>query len=600
MPASRIDRLGIRSGALRPANDESEYEGVAMNEMGRWRAVPGHGVCMAECTIPVAVGTAAVDRGSNDAVAKGEFAARGTHPTAALIDDIAHELRPALDSMLTLARMLADNHGNTLTARQVDYAQTIYSTGTHLRSVVDALVDLAAAVDGAGDSAGPTRHRSEARVGETDDCNGIGAPAPTPLAAGRRGNGGAAPAAAMMALAPAYRGQKSRRPDDAVVLIADGDARAAATLLDLVRRNGYRGQLAIDLAALRSALADVQPVAILIGRSLRDCDGWSVVELLKCDPQSRHLPLVMMYASGGGHACVEIDAAAVPVAAAASVPQRTLAALRGASRHGLARVLLVDAVERRRVDAGADWRGHGIAVTVVGSGMRALELLRNGSWDGVAVGTEMEDMWLAELMQRLAAADWPTGLPVALPGLAGPDDAVPVAVFRYVAAPAAMLAETALFLHRHVDSRPSLPYAEPAGWCRQVPELEGRKALIVDDDVRGVYAMTGALEQQGMVVLHAENAADACAMLRAHPDTSIALVDAAVLDGDGEHLLATVHEMAAGRRLPVVAVGVGDGGERRGHGLSATVADSIERPVNIEQLLALVRVWLVEWQRSAH
>ncbi|HEX5802012.1 MAG TPA: response regulator [Azospira sp.] len=408
------------------------------------------------------------------------------------------------------------------------------------------------------------------------------------------------------ATASAYRGPKSRRPDDGVVLIADGDADAAAVLLDLVRNNGYQGEVAGDLRQLRTLIAELRPDALILGMDFAGSDGWTVLDLLRHDPETRQLPVSLNYANGKGHECLQcrvLDTAARgrPAAPGDDLPQRVLAGLNAVAGGEVRRLLLVDAVAALGAaaddgagigDAGA-WRRTGVDLRVAASGDAALAELPGGQCDAVVVVGEPPDMSTVELMKRIMAAMPGTDLPLAVIGGDAAEDTVDIGVLRHRRGIADLLAETTLFLHRAIDEHPpALPWL-PADRRPGIGDLAGRTALIVDDEILDIYAMTGVLEQQGMIVLHAENAAEAGEVLDAHRDIDVVLLGTLRAGLDSHALIAAIRAIDGFAELPIIALTAGTGDDRRERCIRAGASDNLDKPVNVEQLLSLLRAWLI-------
>ncbi|HEX8989440.1 MAG TPA: response regulator, partial [Rhodocyclaceae bacterium] len=228
------------------------------------------------------------------------------------------------------------------------------------------------------------------------------------------------------------------------------------------------------------------------------------------------------------------------------------------------------------------------------SGRAALEALAHGATDALVIGPALGDMTTVELIRTISGE-----------GLGGAD--LPLAIIEGPAAPLAVTVEIGMLRARarledilDATARHLARCVGDAGAARRsrapqhraaAGELAGRKALIVDDDVYNVYAVTAALEQAGMTVLPAETAREGIEALRAHPDADIVLIDISMPEIDGDsviHALRATHE----RALPVIAVTPRAMPGDREKCLVAGASDYVSKPVNVEQLLATVRHWL--------
>lgn len=380
--------------------------------------------------------------------------------------------------------------------------------------------------------------------------------------------------------------RRARCSEDAVMLIVEGNAQVASVMLDLVRANGYQGVVASDMGTMKVLLREVAPEGILVGGSLLDIDGWSTLELLKRDPLTRRVPLSMSTFDSRRYLCLQIGARCDWGPGGG---ERLLAGLDAAAGRRLARLLLAGLPEAD----GCELRDAGRELTRVAGGAEAIAALRSRRADALVIGPALSDMTGIELVRAIGAAErHGDDLPLALvePGGA-PCGTVDIAMLRQRARLEDILGETALFLACHLGHRSPRGRDGGAGRRDISPELAGRKALVVDDDIYSVYAITGALEQQGMTVLLAENARDGIAVLRENPDTDVVLIDITMPEIDGDsviHAMRGTHE----RALPVIAVTARALPGDREKCIAAGASDYLAKPVNVGQMLALLRTWL--------
>jgi CheY-like chemotaxis protein len=238
---------------------------------------------------------------------------------------------------------------------------------------------------------------------------------------------------------------------------------------------------------------------------------------------------------------------------------------------------------------------------VVGTGKEALEVLQQSRFDCVVTSAKLPDMSSGDLLRRFAGNERATGVPVVVDGANGVDGAkqdsahgqAEIVLVKNVNTPESVLQETPQFLQQTaanaVPKKQSVPVARQT---RCVPRLSGRKVLIVDDDVRNIFALTGALEQQGMIVVSAENGRDAIEILKRNPDSDAVLMDIMMPEFDGYDTIRVIRGLDSFRHLPIIAVTaramLGD----REKCLDAGASDYIAKPVNIEQLLSMLESWL--------
>jgi CheY-like chemotaxis protein len=165
-------------------------------------------------------------------------------------------------------------------------------------------------------------------------------------------------------------------------------------------------------------------------------------------------------------------------------------------------------------------------------------------------------------------------------------------IVKDVRSPERLLDETALFLHR-VESR------LPADQRKMIEQLhtadavfQGKKVLIVDDDVRNVFALTSALETRAMEVLYAENGADGIEVLKSRTDVDLVLMDLMMPGMDGYETTQAIRKIPRFRQLPIIALTAKAMKGDREKSIAAGASDYITKPIDLEQVLSLIRVWL--------
>jgi CheY-like chemotaxis protein len=165
-------------------------------------------------------------------------------------------------------------------------------------------------------------------------------------------------------------------------------------------------------------------------------------------------------------------------------------------------------------------------------------------------------------------------------------------VIKGVESPERLLDETSLFLHRVVADLPKEKQDMLERLHRSDEALTGKKVLVVDDDVRNIFALSSILERHGMVVLTAETGKEAIDILDSTPDISIVLLDIMMPDMDGYETAQVIRQNAAFQRLPIIALTAKAMKGDREKTLEAGASDYLAKPVNTEQLLSTLRIWL--------
>ena len=416
------------------------------------------------------------------------------------------------------------------------------------------------------------------------------------------GAAAAAVAVAEPSLAPPLPNddRNTLQPDDLVVLIIEEDARFAATLLDVAREHGFKGVIARDgNSGFAQALA-LQPDAIALDLRLSDVDGWMILDQLKNNVNTRHIPVSVVSLEEQTHRSLHMGAVAVMhKGSAREVLQQALSRTRNLLERE-ARVLLVaDGDDGRRAETEQWLRGAGVAITSVALGRQVLETLRRARFDCVVLGPELGDMGPIQLLKTIAESESVTEMPFVVYGTGSLDGReraelgrlAEILVLKKAPTRKAMLEEVAVFLHQVLSNLPDGSRSLLAARGTD-SGLAGRRILIVDDDVRNVFALTGALEQIGMTVFNAEDGNQGIAILKESPGIEAVLMDIMMPGLDGYDTIRIIRGLEPFKELPIIAVTAKAMKGDREKCIAAGASDYIAKPVNVEQLASLLRVWL--------
>jgi CheY-like chemotaxis protein len=242
---------------------------------------------------------------------------------------------------------------------------------------------------------------------------------------------------------------------------------------------------------------------------------------------------------------------------------------------------------------------HDIDVSVAATGEEALNAVSEKTYDCMVLDLRLPDMTGFEVLERLR--DTPSGdLPVVVftgKDLSPEEDArlhtlARSVVVKGVESPERLLDETALFLHRVVADLPPEKQKMLDRLHRSDDALVGRKVLVVDDDVRNIFALSSVLERRGMVVLTAGTGREAISTLESTPDVAIVLMDIMMPEMDGYETMQVLRQNPALRRLPIIALTAKAMKGDREKCLEAGASEYLAKPVNTEQLLSALRMWL--------
>jgi CheY-like chemotaxis protein len=389
--------------------------------------------------------------------------------------------------------------------------------------------------------------------------------------------------------------------DDAVVLIIEDDAHYARILLGLARDRGFKAIVATQGALGLSLARQFRPTAISLDIFLPDMLGWTVLNQLKSDPITRHIPVQIItveeerqHGLGRGAFSYLIKSPTMDALEVAFDRIKDFSAPR------TKRLLIVEDndIERQSI---AELLGYGdIEMLAVDTGTAALKAMLEKPFDCVVLDLRLPDMTGFELLERLQAQPGLRDVPVVVftgKDLSANEQAqlktmAKSIVLKDVQSPERLLDETALFLHRVITDLPADKQQMLQKLHGSNEVLRGRKVLVVDDDARNIFALTSVLENHGMDVVSANNGRDAVKIIRSSPELSMVLMDIMMPDMDGYETMRQIRESQELRALPILALTAKAMKGDREKCLAAGASDYIAKPVNTDQLLSLMRVWL--------
>jgi CheY-like chemotaxis protein len=426
--------------------------------------------------------------------------------------------------------------------------------------------------------------------------------------AGGTGNG-APPAADDRELDPALLLPSDVRDDrddiqqgDRVVLIVEDDPELARTELDVARERGFKGVVALRGDSGLALAHEYKPDAIILDMKLPVMDGWSVLERLKQHPETRHIPVHIVSGGDGRHNALRAGAVAfVEKPVTKEGLDDTFGAIRAFIDREVKRLLVVEDDEDEQV-ALVELIGGGddVEVTAVGTTDEALEALRAQHFDCMVVDLKLQGRsgldLLDEIKQNERLASMPvivyTGKELTQGETTELRRLADTIVVKDASSPERLLDETALFLHRVERKLPQ----EKRRLLEQLHSAEevfkDRKILIVDDDVRNVFALTSVLEAHGMEVVYAENGKDGVELLRRTPDVDLVLLDIMMPELDGYETTKRIRADEEFAQLPIISLTAKAMKGDREKAIAAGASDYITKPVDTDQLLSLMRVWL--------
>jgi CheY-like chemotaxis protein len=401
--------------------------------------------------------------------------------------------------------------------------------------------------------------------------------------------------------------RESVLPGDPVVLIVEDDPHFARVLLSMVRDKAFKGVVTTQGAHVRSLTRQFNPLAIMLDIFLPDMLGWTVLNHLKQDPASRHIPVQIISVEeerlqGLGHGAFNYLIKPATTDELRKALDRVLNYAQ--SRHRRLLVVEDNEIELQSIVELLD--NEGVQIATAGSGSEAWEALHAQNFDCVVLDLRLPDISGFELLERIRQDAELRELPIVVftgKDLTEDDELRLVrmaesVVLKGVQSPERLLDETALFLHVVTSELPPAKQ-EMLERLRQSDEaLWGKRVLVVDDDVRNIFALTSLLEQHGMQVMSAETGTEAISLLDDNEEIDAVLMDIMMPEMDGYETMRRIRGKHQHRLLPILALTAKAMKGDREKCLEAGASDYIAKPVNTEELLALLRIWLFGKQRS--
>jgi HAMP domain-containing protein/signal transduction histidine kinase/CheY-like chemotaxis protein len=414
---------------------------------------------------------------------------------------------------------------------------------------------------------------------------------------------GAEAAAAPLLVNEANDDREVIHPGDPVLLIVENDLPFARVLLEVAREKGFKG-LVTSLGAAALAMArEYKPQALTLDLCLPDIDGWRVLERLKTDTQTRHIPVcVISTEEEGSDRALRVGA--LDFVSKPIQTRDTLERVVGTLKEYLAcaekQLLVVERDPTRRENLKDLLGGDEIHVAAVDGGREALRVLRERHVDCLVLGRRLPDMTpaaLAEEMEQLPAA---RHLPVIVygEGQLSPEEEDGLKrladgfTFREAHSPERLLDQAAFFLHLPLAKLPPAKQAMLERLHQTDKVLAGKRVLIVDDDIRNIFALSSVLEWHNMLIYSAETGRDAIAQLQSQPDIDIVLMDIMMPEMDGYETIRAIRQLPHFRGLPIIAVTAKAMKGDREKCIEAGAWDYLSKPVDAEQMLAVLRSWL--------
>jgi HAMP domain-containing protein/signal transduction histidine kinase/CheY-like chemotaxis protein len=378
---------------------------------------------------------------------------------------------------------------------------------------------------------------------------------------------------------------------DRVVLIVEDDQTFGEILLGLARSAGLKGVLSNAGSGTLALARKLMPDAITLDLGLSDIDGWVLFDLLRHDRKTRAIPVHII--SGAERIAALSDKGAMSVLTkpvSTDDLNRVFSEIKASRGRTQRSVLIADTDSNRRLELVDALRDGITAVTAMARLQANSDATSLAQFDAVVVGLGQSHKENNHLIAELA-------------NIFGDSTAKLVVMTSGPETLRALERNSALGNVRHADSPTQLAKVvsdmlpagadpEADGAPQDVGDLAGAKVLIVDDDIRNIYSLTSVLETYGMDVMHAERGRDGIGLLDQHHDIDVALIDIMMPEMDGYETMREIRRRPEFRELPLISVTAKAMKGDRQKCLEAGASDYIAKPVDLDLLMALLRVWI--------
>jgi CheY-like chemotaxis protein/signal transduction histidine kinase/HAMP domain-containing protein len=390
---------------------------------------------------------------------------------------------------------------------------------------------------------------------------------------------------------------------DRILLVIEDEPTFAGVLRDVARARGFKVLVALEGDTGLALARKYRPAAITLDLRLPDTDGWMVLDRLKHDASTRHIPIHIISADDNNNRQRGLKLGAVAYLqkpASEEALQKVFADLGGFIDRRVKNLIVVEDNDRERDSIVALVSDQDVETTAVASGQEALALLGQKHFDCMVLDLGLPDMKGLELIESIKKQPGLAELPIIVytgKDLTRAQEAelrrlTESIIVKDVKSPERLLDETALFLHRVEEALPEPQRKLLQQLHHKDPVLAGGRVLVIDDDLRNIFAITSALERQDMVVTYAENGRDGLAALENSERIDVVLTDIMMPEMDGFEVMRAIRQQPRFAQLPIIALTAKAMKTDRQKCLEAGASDYIAKPVDVERLLSLLRVWL--------
>ncbi|MBB2150215.1 response regulator [Pedobacter gandavensis] len=394
-------------------------------------------------------------------------------------------------------------------------------------------------------------------------------------------------------------------PGDKVILIVEDDTNFAKTLLQFTRKRGYKGIVAVRGDVGIELANQYKPLAILLDIQLPVKDGWEVMEELKSNPVTKPIPVHIMSSLEVKKESLlkgAVDFINKPVAL--EHMKEIFQKLEDAFSRSPKKVLIVEENKQHAEALSFFLSNYNIQTEVVNNVGESIGALHKKEVDCVILDMGVPDKNAYETLETIKKSQGLENLPIIIFTGKNLSKGEEIRIKQYADSIVVktahsyqrILDEAGLFLHlveeKEIEGKNKKPVSEQLGGLYEV--LNNKTVLIADDDVRNIFSLTKALEQHKMKVLAATDGKEALQLLKENPSVDVVLMDMMMPEMDGYESTREIRKMPAYKQLPILAVTAKAMMGDREKCIAAGASDYISKPVDIDQLISLLRVWLYD------
>jgi HAMP domain-containing protein/CheY-like chemotaxis protein/signal transduction histidine kinase len=390
-------------------------------------------------------------------------------------------------------------------------------------------------------------------------------------------------------------------PGDPSVLIVGDETLAVETLLEVAREKNFKGIVATHSDSALTLARDFVPAAILLDIDMSDVDGVMVLDRFKRDPATRHIPVHVISNQKERERCLRMGALSyLPKPVSAERLREEFLRIEQFLTYDKRRLLVVedDDMQRKAImDLISD---SDVDIVLADTGKESLEFLKASHFDCMVLDLNLPDITGFDLLDTIGKNPELKNLPIVI-YTAKELDRKETAKLKRIAktivvkdarSPERLLDETALFLHRSHANLPEQQRRILDTIHAADDQLAGHKVLIVDDDLRNIFALSSILERENMQVAFAENGRNGIEVLENDPGIEIVLMDIMMPEMDGYDTMRAIRRNPKFKQLPIITLTAKAMKGDRDKCISAGASDYITKPVDAAKLLSLMRVWL--------